>query len=84
MYVTRIEKDGRSKMAYPIHPQFDSVNICYMSSAPLKGWGFMSNHALILNQNHMEVSVRVQPAEAELESVLKVNCEIISYVTYRV
>lgn len=44
----------------------------------------MSNNALILNQNHMEVSVRVHPTEAELESILKVNCEIISYVTYRV
>lgn len=31
----------------------------------------------------MEVSVRVHTTEAELESILKVNYEIISYVTYR-
>lgn len=32
----------------------------------------------------MEVSVKVHPTEAELESALKGNCEIISYVAYRV
>lgn len=50
----------------------------------MKGWGFRSNRVLKLNWNHMEVSVRVHPTEAELEIILKVKYEIISCVTYRV
>lgn len=43
----------------------------------------MCNHALISNHYHMEASAGSIHNEAELESLLKVNCEVILYLTYK-
>lgn len=68
-------------MAYLIHPQF--VNICYTLhiSCSFERLGLQEQTCFVLNQNHMEVSVRVHPTEGDVGSILKANCEIISCVT---